>query len=265
MNTVGNSSRNAVQESVTAGAIEEQIRQFAKLADSLMRAMDAAVTAKDPHSLWVHSGYKQYARKYNALVDEVRKVVDLPPLLDWFDTEAIPGNMDSLPFQRKEIFDAVYANLSLLKATLESKLGAVASETEALRDFFQARLRSVIRSEPAKEVEVQDALESLLIGRGLQKGIDYDREVGRVKVSAKEVVPDFVMRRLSLAIEVKLIKSRSRISQAVDEINADARGYSKQYGNLLFVVYDLGHIRDEVEFKQGLEEAPKVAVVVVKH
>jgi REase_DpnII-MboI len=111
---------------------------------------------------------------------------------------------------------------------------------------------------------VQDAVEQLLIGRGLQKGQEYDREVGRVKVSSKEAVPDFILHRLSLAIELKLIKSTGRIREVVDEINADVAAYSMRYRSLLFIVYDLGYIRDEIEFRHDLEVAGNVAVVVVK-
>ena len=83
-------------------------------------------------------------------------------------------------------------------------------------------------------------LSSSCIGRGMRKGIDYDREVGRVKISVKEVVPDFIMPMLSLALEVKLIKTAGqRVRRVVDEINADIASYSKGYDQLLFVVYDL--------------------------
>jgi len=85
-----------------------------------------------------------------------------------------------------------------------------------------------------------------------------------VKVSSKEVVPDFILPRLSLAVEIKLIKTGSRVREVVDEINADIRAYSKRYRSLLFIVYDLGHIRDEIEFKQDLEDPGNVSVVVVK-
>ena len=51
---------------------------------------------------------------------------------------------------------------------------------------------------PESERDVQDVVEQLLIGRGYEKGIDYDREVGRVKVSSKEVIPDFIMALLIL-------------------------------------------------------------------
>ena len=120
-------------------------------------------------------------------------------------------------------------------------------------------------SEPALEVEVQNAIEQLLIGRGYQKGIDYDREVGRVKVSIKEVIPDFIFPRLGLALEVKLSKDKSKSRQIVDEINADIQAYSAKYAFILFVVYDLGSIRDEDEFKHDLQATDGVSVIVVKH
>jgi hypothetical protein len=250
---------------VVADTDKNQIRQFIKWTDALMRAMDQAVRVDDPHGLWKHAGFKQFARKYNDLVSLISKGVPLPPLLDIYKLDAIRGNADTLPFQRKEIFDGVYANLSLLKGILENELGVVDDETSALRDFFQARLRSAMLHDPQKEVDVQDAVETLLIGRGLQKGVDYDREVGRVKVSLKEVIPDFVVPKLSLAIEIKLIKTQNRVREVIDETNADVAAYSKNYRSLMFIMYDLGHIRDEIEFKQDLEDPGNVAVLVVKH
>jgi hypothetical protein len=241
------------------------VRQYLRAADALMRAMDAAIRVEDREGLWRHAGYRQFARKYNDLIALVAKSVPLPPLFGIYNVDKIPGNADSLPFQRKELFDAVYADVSLLKAMLENQIGVVEDETEALRDFFQARLRSAVLHVPDREAVVQDSIETLLIGRGLQKGVDYDREVGRVKVSAKEVVPDFILPRLALALEVKLVKTGARVREVIDEINADIASYSKRYRKIFFIVYDLGNIRDEIEFKQDLEDPGNVAVVVVKH
>lgn len=64
---------------------------------------------------------------------------------------------------------------------------------------------------------------------------------------------------------MKLSKGKAKSKVIVDEINADIMAYSKQYSSLLFVVYDLGSIRDEVEFKQDLEKADSVSVIIVKH
>jgi hypothetical protein len=99
----------------------------------------------------------------------------------------------------------------------------------------------------------------------MQKGQDYDREVGRVRVSAKEVVPDFIVPPLSVAIDVKLIKTVTRVRESIDEINADIASYSKIYRQLMFLVYDLGHVRDEVEFRHDLEKVGNVDVLVIKH
>ena len=66
-------------------------------------------------------------------------------------------------------------------------------------------------------------------------------------------------------IEVKLSKTRPKSKEIVDEINADIRAYGKEYAFILFIVYDLGTIRDEIEFKQDLEVADDVTVIVVKH
>jgi hypothetical protein len=111
----------------------------------------------------------------------------------------------------------------------------------------------------------KNAVEQLLIGRGLTKGLDYDRETGRVKVSIKEVVPDFVLPQLSLAIEVKLAKTDTKSKAIVDEINADIQAYGRSYAHLLFIVYDLGTIRDIVEFTRDLESVAGVEAIVVKH
>ena len=62
-------------------------------------------------------------------------------------------------------------------------------------------LRKVIYEIPEKELTVQNGIESILVGYGLSKGIDYDRETGRVKVSAKETIPDFIFDRLNLALD----------------------------------------------------------------
>jgi hypothetical protein len=95
--------------------------------------------------------------------------------------------------------------------------------------------------------------------------VDYDRETGRVKVSIKEFVPDFIFQRLGLALEVKLSKDATKSRTIVDEINADIQAYGKKYAYVLFVVYDLGSIRDEQEFKRDLELLDSVTVIVVKH
>ena len=65
--------------------------------------------------------------------------------------------------------------------------------------------------------------------------------------------------------EVKLVKVTSRVREVIDEVNADVAADSKRYRTMLFIGYDLGHIRDDTEFKHDLEAPGNVSIVVVKH
>lgn len=135
-----------------------------------------------------------------------------------------------------------------------------------IADFFQANLRRAVLHKPEREKEIQDVIEQLLIGRGMEQGLDYDRESGRVRVSSKEVIPDFNLIQLSTAVEVKLIKETTKLGSTIDEINADITAYLKGYATAIFVVYDVtGGIRDDAEFRRDLEAADGVRVIVVKH
>ena len=53
---------------------------------------------------------------------------------------------------------------------------------------------------------------------------------------------------MSLCIEVKLLRA-GRKSKVIEEISADITAYKKMYPHQLFVVYDLGEIQNETEFK----------------
>ena len=244
---------------------KQKLREFLSSTNSLLGAMNASQQLTRSYHIdnWV--GYKQYATRYVELLQSVSKAVKLPSIVKEYDIEGMPNSSHLLPHNQKMIFESVYTDLLLLKGFLENSIGVVDDEIQALRDFLQDRIRSAVFQEPEAEAEVQNVVEQLFIGRGMRKGQDYDREVGRVKISSKEVVPDFIVPKLSLALEVKLIKTARRVREVVDEINADIASYSKKYAQLLFLVYDLGHIRDEMEFRRDLEDKLTVFVVVVKH
>ena len=99
----------------------------------------------------------------------------------------------------------------------------------------------------------------------MEKGIDYDREVGRVKISSKEVIPDFNLDKINLAIEVKYTDNNTKTKSIIDQINADILSYSKRYKFIFFIVYDKGTIRDELEFKKDLETMDGTYILIVKH
>ena len=155
--------------------------------------------------------------------------------------------------------------MRILKAYLENRVNPKEKRVVDIADFLQANLRRAMHARPERERDVQDTLEKLLIGRGLEKGVEYDREVGRVKFSSKEFIPDFILPTLETAIEVKLLKEQREVGGLVDQINADIQAYLQKYRRVVFVVYDLGVLRDEVEFRRDIETTDGVKVIVVKH
>jgi len=123
------------------------------------------------------------------------------------------------------------------------------------------QLRKVIRTPPEKERQVQDAFENLLIGAD----IPYGREVDSIEYSSKTYIPDFSLSKINLAVEVKLCGRSAREKEIIGEINDDILAYQTKYQNLLFVVYDLGYIRDKDLFSGSFEEHENVTIRVVKH
>lgn len=233
--------------------------------NALRAAMDKPLMSTvETH--WRYVGFRDYMAKYQSIVNQVSQIVQITvPITQW-DLSKIKGSMDTIGLLQKEAFEAVYTNLSLLGSFIEHTLGVRDDEIRSLSDFFQANLRKAVFDEPSREKNIQDVIEQLLIGRGLSRGIDYEREKGRVKVSIKETIPDFIVSRLSLAIEIKLSRDKAAARTIVDEINADIQAYGKAYAAIIFVVYDLGSIQDADEYRQGISSVEKnIHVVVVKH
>jgi len=125
----------------------------------------------------------------------------------------------------------------------------------------ERHLRKVMRVKPDHEKQVQDAFEALLIGADA----DHKRELVRIEYSSKAYIPNFVIDGLSLTIELKLCSHDAKEKELIAEINDDILAYATRYRNLLFIVYDLGVIRDPERFTSSFEQHPNVLVRVVKH
>jgi REase_DpnII-MboI len=246
---------------------KEQLKLLLSNANALLGAMrQSTVTVSgETANIGRYSSFRMFMRKYNELASQAAPLLQNTELLDQFDLDKVKGSGSYTWVQQKERFDGAYSNAALLKSLLEGAIGYAEDETHNLKDFLQASLRRAISTSPDRELEIQQTIESLLIGRGMAKGTEYDRETGRVKTSGKESIPDFIFPNLKLCLEVKLSKSADKVKAIVDEINADIRTYSTRYDRQLYVVYDLGTIRDEAEFKRDLEDAPGVSVLVIKH
>ena len=243
----------------------QKLKQLLNVTTALISAMEAARRGNTETDRTSWYSFKGFAKRYMAIIDQLPEDFPALAVLNTYATRNMPEPSHSLPSYQRPIFEGVYADLLVLRSYLDNAIGIAGDERRALTDFFQSHMRSAMMKQPENEKDVQDTVEALLIGRGLQKGQEYDRETGRVKMSSKESVPDFIFPRLEEALEVKLVKDRSRISAVIDEINADIPAYLTKYRHLLFIVYDLGQIQDEFEFRHGLENAPDVQVIVVKH
>lgn len=211
-----------------------------------------------------YSCFKSMAITYNDFAETARKLLKVPTMFYTFNLDSIPGFGDSVWPVQKSILEQVLLNANLLLAGLEGSMDFVDDEFDNINDFLQLRLRSAIFQKPEKELDIQNAIEILLNGRGLSKGLDYDRESGKFEFSGKEYIPDFIIPKMNLCIEVKLLRE-GRKSKMIEEISADITAYRKEYQRILFVVYDLGVIQNETEFKRDIEMVDGVKIIVVKH
>jgi len=158
------------------------------------------------------------------------------------------------------------ANNYLSKRELKEVYSVRESGTEAgliltVLNLAEQKLRKLIRVKPEKEKQVQDAFENLLIGAD----VTYGREVDSIEYSSKTYKPDFSLPEINLAVEVKLCGQEQREKELPEEINDDILAYKTKYQNLIFIVYDLGFIRDIERFCGSFEQHGNVTVRVVKH
>jgi hypothetical protein len=127
--------------------------------------------------------------------------------------------------------------------------------------LVERKLRKAVRGTPDRERDIQDAFETLLVGAD----IPYARETDSIIYSSKTYTPDFSFEPIDLALELKFCNRPDREKQAIAEINDDILAYKTKYGNLIFAVYDVGHIRDVDAFSGTFEALEGVIVRVVKH
>lgn len=209
------------------------------------------------------AGYAAYIEEYNRLV---------PLVIEQFGEEAknlfqpidIGISMKIrrvTPIRWAEYAGLATARLQSLTAYLQSKLGTVDRQVQAILDLVKVNLRPSIFKDPEHEKDIQNVLDVIFRARGL----DYRREKVGIEYSSKRFFPDFTFESLDLTVEAKLSTSEKKIKEIVDEINADIPAYQLRYRRIIFVVYDLGFIRDINQFKASIESNPDVYVLVIKH
>jgi len=123
----------------------------------------------------------------------------------------------------------------------------------------ETKLRKLIRTEPKLEKEIQDKYEDLLTGAD----IDYSREYPHIEYSSKQYIPDFSFIEFDLVVELKLCRGDEK--KLIVQLNDDIAAYKTKFTNIIFIIYDLGSIRDTDLFKSSFEKQENVFVQIIKH
>jgi hypothetical protein len=93
----------------------------------------------------------------------------------------------------------------------------------------------------------------------------YIREKDHIIYSSKTYIPDFVLVEMNMALEIKICNKDTREKEIISEINDDILAYKTKYKNIMFVIYDIGKIRDIELFKSSFKAHNNVIVVIIKH
>jgi hypothetical protein len=83
-------------------ADKEQLRQYVRWTDALLRSMESALRGEDPSNLWKHGGYKVFARKYNQLLTEIAKVTPLRSFSTSLISTRSPAAVTPLHFSKRK-------------------------------------------------------------------------------------------------------------------------------------------------------------------
>ncbi len=234
-------------------------------AKGLEKTMDEILNNNANKIGFNYSSCNDFAKHYQSIVEESKKYISLPGIYNSYDVKNLKNVFDLTGIEQMTIFQSVLTSTRLLIATLEGNYDYVEDEINNLENFINSKIRLMFTETPKSEKEVQDNLERLFIGNNMNKGVDYDRETGKFNFSGREYIPDFIFPNLKTCLEVKLLKEKAKKSKTIEEINADITAYSKQYNEILFLIYDIGVINDITEFKRDIEASGNVKVIIVKH
>lgn len=206
-----------------------------------------------------------FIRYYQELAGRAKSYIDFNAPYHSYNIEKLKNPYDLIGSEQKKLFESALLSTRMLLSILENYFDYADDESDNLANLINKRFRQMFHEQPNNEKTVQDTLENMFIANDYSKGIDYDRETGKFKFSDREYIPDFIIPKINLCIEVKIIKEKGKRSKIIEEINADITAYSKKYERILFVIYDLGIIRDELVFKRDIEASGKVSVIIIKH
>lgn len=241
------------------------LKRLLNKAKILEKTIDGIINSKDTLETYRYSSFKSFLECYNDIVEEIVKNEVINGDFYIYNIENVGSAFDTLWPMQKQYAEDVLLKTRLLINTIDSDIDFVEDELKNIENFITSKLRATFSKEPLCEKEVQQNLEILFLGKNFKKGSDYEKESGKFNFSGREYIPDFVLKKLNLAIEIKLIKGTKTVSKIIEEINADIVAYKKAYENIMFVIYDFGKIQNEEQFRSDLENIDDIRIIIVKH
>lgn len=257
-----------MQEKINAEYLEREltVNNLIKKCEALEKTITEVLNGNG-NEVGRYTSYKLFAQTYNNIAKEAVDKCLFTGSFNTFNLEQIPDEFDTTWPMQKVIMENVLVNTRMMITLLGTDSYFKKYELDNIENFIKSNLRACFDETPKNEKEVQKVIENLFIGKGMAKGIDFDRETGKIKYSSKEYAPDFILLKMNMCIEVKYIKEGTKDNRIIDQINADIPAYSKKYQNILFVIYDVGTIKNEIEFKRDIEsnKNSNIKVIIIKH
>jgi hypothetical protein len=172
---------------------------------------------------------------------------------DFWGRSVIPDIVDSIE-QAIGVYEHLKNKTGLINLNHKEAIDIESAVERALRPAFR-------NEPPTNEKDVQDAVEDILNALGIK--FTRDREVA--PIGPKAFKPDFIIKDLDLAIEVKLARESHPATAIQDELNADISAYRTKWKRLLVIVYDLGVIDDPYKMRKDNMQYFGVSVIIIKH
>jgi hypothetical protein len=173
---------------------------------------------------------------------------------DWYGTDPQIDLVADMVEQAIGVYESLEKSDGLVRIRQREAIDIEAAIERALRPTF-------FSSPPSSEREVQNAVETILNALG----IVFVREKEAAPVGPRAFHPDFTVRDIELAIEVKLASPTHNASAIQEEIAADISAYRTKWRHLLFIIYDNGVITDPYQMRRANMQHFGISVVIVKH
>ena len=145
------------------------VSQIKALCDTIQEILNDSNTME----MGRYTSFRIMAQTYNDFHERARSLLRVPTMLYTFKTENMRGAGDTLWSEQKTILEQTLLYSKMLLSSLEGSMDFADDEFDNLNDFISLRLRSAVFSLPEKEVDIQNAIESLLLGRGLSIAIHF--------------------------------------------------------------------------------------------